>query len=232
MPGLAVDRDRLRTRYDMYPANHYLGLHNVVVSLALAVAGLAAASLLGLPESYRSYVPLLWLMTVASLLGIAVAYAGTVTGAPILPPRVPAVLDLVLPLLLGLSEFFLFGVLARQVTALNSPKAVTVARFVASAVFGALAALSVVRARSVIVRGDYAVEIRAVVASYVRRLRSDALAAAAVGLVGALAAVGAGVGPASVSWLDYVAVGLMITGFGGGFYSHARTRRSFHAVMD
>jgi hypothetical protein len=57
---------------------------------AVAVAGVAAANLLGLTESSSRYVPLLWLMLVTSLLATAIAYSGTVTGAPVLPPRLPA----------------------------------------------------------------------------------------------------------------------------------------------
>lgn len=231
MPELFVDRIRLRSRHDMYLANHYVGLHNIVVSMALAVAGVAAASMLGLPESYRGYVPLMWMMLVASLLAIAVAYAGTVTGAPVLPPRLPAMLDLILPLLLGLAEFFLFGILAQKVTTLNSPQAVTEAWFVASAVFGASAALSVARARSIIARGHYDSDICPVVDAYVRRLRGDVIAASIIAVLGVGSAIYQRVDHGQVSWISYTAVSLMMAFFCGGFYSHARTRLSFQVAM-
>lgn len=102
-----TDKTRLRAKHDTYMTDHYVGLHNMVVSVALAVAGVAAASLLGLPPAFRAFTPLLWMMLGASLLGIAVAYAGTVTGAPFLPARLPAMPDLLLPLLLAVTEFFL-----------------------------------------------------------------------------------------------------------------------------
>ena len=53
MTGPTVDRARLHIRHDMYLADHYVGLHNIVVSIALAVAGLAVASMLGLTDSYH-----------------------------------------------------------------------------------------------------------------------------------------------------------------------------------
>lgn len=231
MTGPPVDRTRLHLRHDMYLADHYVGLHNIVVSIALAVAGVAVASMLGLPISYGSYVVLLWLMLAASLLAITVAYAGTVTGAPVLPPRLPAMLDLVLPLLLGLSEFFLFGILAHQVTALTSPQAVTTAWFFASGAFGFLAAASVARARGIIQRGNYDADLVTVVEAYVRRLRADALAATGVGVLGIAAALYERANHGLVSWLSYAAVGTMIVLFGGGFASHSRTRLSFHTMM-
>lgn len=231
MTTLTVDQNRLRSRHEMYLTNHYVTLHNTLVSVALAISGLAAASLIGLPESYRNYVPILWLMLVTSLLGIAVAYAGTITGSPILPPRVPAMLDLILPLFLGLTEFFLFGILARQVTAINSPQKMTEAWFISSAVFSMAAALSIARARSLIIGGSYDPGISPVVDAYVRRLRGDTISASALALVGTSAAIYQQVNHGIISWFSYVGVGLILAGLCGGFHSQARTRISFHAAI-
>lgn len=227
-----VDRARLHGRHDMYLTDHYVGLHNMVVSIALAVAGIAVASMWGLPSSYHDYVALLWLMLFASLLATTVAYAGTVTGAPILPPRLPAMLDLILPLLLGLSEFFLFGVLAHQVAALTNPGAVITAWFVASSTFGLLAGASVARARSIVRAGNYdGAELNKVVTSYVRRLRSDVFAAAGSGMISVTAAFYEWANSGRVSGVSYAAVSVLIVTYFGGFASHTRARLSFLAIM-
>jgi hypothetical protein len=215
----------------MYLANHYVGLHNVVVGLALAVAGVAAANLLGLTESTSRYVPLQWMMLVTSLLATAVAYAGTVTGAPVLPPRLPAMLDLVLPMLLGLTEFFLFGVLARQVAVLTDPSVVAEGWFVALAAFGVAAALSIARARSVIKAGVYHADIRAVVTKYVDRMRVDIGAASLLGLLGVAAVVCQRLNHGRIGWFSYAFIGAMILFLCGGFHSQARTRKQFEAAI-
>lgn len=77
----------------------------MVVSVALAVAGMAAASLLGLPPTFNAFASLLWMMLVSSMLAVAVAFADTVTGASFLPARIPAPPDLILPLMLAVTEF-------------------------------------------------------------------------------------------------------------------------------
>ena len=46
-PSVDVDEDLLRERSKTYIVDHYTGLHNTVVSVVLAAAGLSAASLAG-----------------------------------------------------------------------------------------------------------------------------------------------------------------------------------------
>lgn len=215
----------------MYMANHYVGLHNVVVSVALAVAGTAAASFLGATDAYRPYLPLLWLMLITSLLAIAVAFAGTVTGAPVLPSRLPAMLDLILPLVLGMAEFFLFGILSHQITGVTSPQAVTEAWFVASAGFGVSAALSIARARSVVMRGDYNDDIKQTIDEYTDRLVFDIVGASATAVIGIVAFILERLNRGQVMWFSYMFVGLMIACFCIGFGSHATTRKKFETAL-
>jgi hypothetical protein len=216
----------------MYLTNHYVGLHTMVVNVALAVAGLAAASLLNLPPAYHGYALLLWLMFVASLLAIAVAYAGTVTGAPVLPPKLPSMPDLILPLALALSELFLLGVLAHQFVSFDSPRSVVIGWSVGLAIFAVLAAASVARAEYLVRKSEYGHDIADVVRAYRSNLRTDVAAALLVGVVAVLSAVYHWLGSGKPSWLSYLFVALVAAAFLGGFYSHAKSRELIHRAMD
>lgn len=231
MISTETDKSRLRARQDSYLANHYVGLHNMVVSVALAVAGVAAASLVGLPAAFRAYAPLLWIMLAVSLLAVTVAYAGTVTGAPFLPARLPAMPDLALPLLLALNEFFLFGVLAHQVSALSGPQAIVRAWFIASASFGVFASLSIWRARSVVKSGQYSEDIVTTRDWYVRRLTSDTVAALSTTVVSLVPVFLHSASQDEPSPIQYVMVGVLALQYCGGFVSHSSTRKHLMAAI-
>jgi hypothetical protein len=62
------DKYSMVERLDSYFFNHYVGLHSTVVSVEMAVAGLAAASLLGTSKIYHGDYVLLWLLWLASVL--------------------------------------------------------------------------------------------------------------------------------------------------------------------
>jgi hypothetical protein len=111
-----LSRDGLRQRHDTYLADHYMAAHVTVVSLALGVGGVTAASLIVPSPRFQGNQLVFMVLWLASLLATIVAYAGTMIGAIVLPARLPAVADLLLPLLLGVSEFLLFGVLAYPAT--------------------------------------------------------------------------------------------------------------------
>ncbi|MFI0354289.1 hypothetical protein [Actinomadura sp. 9N407] len=91
-----------------------LNLHNILVGLASGIAGLAAADLLNVPENYRDYRVALWLLWFAALLAVVTAYAGAVIDSVLLPAQIPGIVDLILPLALGIAEFLLFAILAPQ----------------------------------------------------------------------------------------------------------------------
>src|SRR5262245_43038890 len=57
-----IDRAELRERYRSYLGGHYLSLHITVVSVVLAAAGLAAASLIARPIGTHYEQLLLWLL--------------------------------------------------------------------------------------------------------------------------------------------------------------------------
>jgi hypothetical protein len=145
----ALPKDSIfHKRQDMYLANHYTTLHVTVVGLALGVASAAAASLLaGTPSpSFDGYQPTFYLLWLASLLAIAVAYGGPMIANILMPPRVPAVVDLILPLLLGVCEFLQFTILGYRLTGWTSARAVLAGWWITFAAFNLLAALGTWRA--------------------------------------------------------------------------------------
>jgi len=173
-------------RQDMYLANHYTTLHVTVVGLALGVAGVVASSLLaGTPspnfDAYQSALYVLWL---ASLLGIAVAYGGPMIANILMPARIPAVVDLVLPLLLGVCEFMQFTILGYRLTGWTSPRAVLAGWWFTFGAFGLVASLGTWRAYYLIDRANKSAV--GVVASCAKRLRSNIFGAAATAVLGGL----------------------------------------------
>lgn len=174
----------VRHRLDKYMTNHYLDLHVAVLSVTLGVAGLVAASLLTNHElgSYRPVFGMLW---IASLLATLAAYAGTVTGAVALPPRVPSMLDLIPPVLISITESLLFAVLAPQLTGSHPPRKILIAWFFCLAAFGAFAAGAVARARHLYQPTNFAEEFESAVSVYRKFLKGDILGAGTTAAVGA-----------------------------------------------
>jgi hypothetical protein len=103
--------------------------------------------------------------------------------------------------------------------------------FVASAAFGAAAALSIARARSVIKGGVYHSDIATTVAKYVDRLRGDIAAASLLGLLGVVAVVSQRLDHGQVGWFSYAFVSTMFVFLCGGFHSQATTRKLFERAM-
>jgi hypothetical protein len=220
-----IDRARLRERQETYLLDHYLSLHNTVVGVALAVAGLGAASLLGSPEEYHGYQILLWLLWCASVLATATAYAGTMIGAIVLPARVPAIVDLFLPLLIGVSELLLFGVLAHQATGISSPSAVVTAWFFCCVAFSLFSAAAIWRAATIIDPGSFPPEVAPVVRSYRRSLYRDTAAASALGVV-ALAGGTFNTVRGFSRTVDYVIAGAVTCGLLASLVTHSAAARA------
>jgi hypothetical protein len=206
-----IDKARIRDRQETYLLDHYLSLHNTVVGVALAVAGLGAASLIGSPKEYSGYQILLWLLWFASVLATAAAYAGTMIGAIVLPAQVPAISDLLIPLLIGVSELLLFGILAHQATGISSPLAVVTAWFFSCSGFCFLSALAIWRASVIIDPDSFAPDISPDVRSYRRRIRNDIAKASAVGVVSLAGGICNAAG-ASHKTLEYIIAGVITVG--------------------
>jgi hypothetical protein len=190
---LRVDIAGLRTRQETYLPSHYLSVHITAVGVALGVAGLSAASLIGPDPQHHANRTLFWVLFVVGLMATAAAYAGTMVGAILLPPRLPGVTDLLLPLLLALSEFLLFGILAYQVTGLSLPTAIMYWWYALS-LFGLATAGNVRRADWLLNQQHYQGSARCVIARYRMRLRTDIRATTGMFAGGAL------IGSGQLAW--------------------------------
>src|SRR5947207_1844253 len=188
--AVRVDRAILRRRQETYLAEHYVGVHVTAVNIALGMAGLAAASLLTPPKpQFEQYQQLFWLLWAASLVATGVAYGGTMSGAILLPARMPAIADLLLPLLLSVSEFLLFGALAYQITGFTQPDQVLIVWWFALGAFGAIAFGSVWRVHYLVRRGVYSYELQETIRWYRRRLESDMAGAGLTSVAAILVAI-------------------------------------------
>jgi len=235
-----IDLLELRRRSRDYLVGHYLGLHITVVSVALGLAGAAAASLITRHSIPTVDLVLLWLLWLGSLLATAVAYAGTMVGAFALPSGVPSVTDLGLPLLMCVVEFLLFAVLIRQVTSFTNLSTLIDTWLVLMAAFGAIAMLSIIRAahhftdasgpateagtRGVTETGPYSKEALEIIDRYREYLERDRIGAAATGITGAIGAVLrlSGVTSEAVAYLFLL---LIIALLVGGLLGHGQTSR-------
>ncbi len=224
-----VSADLLRKRFEAYIVDHYTGLHNTVVSVVLAVAGLSAASLAGSHAQYGRSYSLLWVFWLASLLLCATIFAGTMSGSVAMPPLMPTVTDLLVPLLLGVGEFVLFSVLAHQVTGLTKPWSIAEAWFISLTFVCLCAVAAITRAMRFFRSATYATEITEPIDDYrFRRLpvdRAGALVVAMIGISGAVASA------ARVSWLEYVFGVCTVIGFMFGLHGHAQSAALLRTAM-
>jgi hypothetical protein len=224
-----VNGDLLSKRFETYIVDSYIGLHNTVVSVVLAVAGLSAASLADSHAQYARSYPLLWLLWLASLLLCATIFAGTMSGSAAMPPLMPTITDILLPLPIGVGEFVLFGVLAHQVTGLNKSSSIAEAWFISLIFVCLCAAAAITRAMRNFRGATYAAEIIEPIDDYrFRRLPADragALITAMIGIGGAIASA------AQVTWLEYALSICIIAGLLVGLHGHARSAALLRTAM-
>lgn len=216
-----IDARELLERQKSHLQTHYLGLHVTVVSVALAIAGLTAGSLLGRHSQSSIEIVQLWLLWGASLLATAAAYAGPMVGVFAGRPSVPVIADLLLPLALGVVEFLLFGVLARQVIGTTSLNSIIIIWFILMAMFAAAAAGSVQQATHYYNKEAYTDDL-IVIQCYVWRLRAEEVGTAFI-FVEASTAVGLRLAGFNSTWLEIFFSGLIIMTLILGLVGHQRT---------
>jgi hypothetical protein len=224
-----VNADLLRKRSESYIVDSYTGLHNTVISVVLAIAGLSAASLAGSRAQYGYSYPLLWILWLAGLLLCATIFAGTMSGSAAMPPLMPTMTDILLPLPIAIGEFVLFGVLAHQITGLNQSSYIAEAWFISLAFICLCAAAAITRAIRSFRSATYAAEITEPIDKYrFRRLPADragAVVTALMGIVGAIASA------AQVTWLQYVLGVCVAVGLLFGLRGHARSAALLRSAM-
>ena len=133
----------MNRRYDGYFMDQQIGLHGTVVSIALGVAGLAAASLFDVSRADRPDHMLFWGLWITSLLGVAIVYSGMTANVFALPNMIPGAFDMFLPFGQALMEFMLFAVLTSPLTRQLSPRSVIAVWFGCFGLFGGFSAILV-----------------------------------------------------------------------------------------
>lgn len=176
--------DAIRQRQSRYLLDHYMNLHAALVSVAVGVAGLAAANILTADFGWQTALRLA--MLGASLLLTANIYLGMMVGGLIFPGGGATVWDFIFPLLVGVAEFAMFGFLVVSVKDGVPESPFSAVRWLLAVVcVCALAALAVVRACQHIVRDRYDDHAWLVAEEYKAGLRGD-IAGIGAGLVFAL----------------------------------------------
>jgi hypothetical protein len=191
---------------------------------------LAAADLLNVPADYRDYRVALWLLWSATLLAVVTAYSGAVIGSVLLPSRIPGIVDLLLPLVLGIVEFLLFGILAHKVTSLSSPTSVVAAWFFTFTVFGLVAAVAVWRASRIIDPGEFSPDLAPAVRAYLRGLREDMASATALAVVSLAAAI-VNLKVHSPVIQDGIFAGVIVAGLVAALTAHQRAAGRLRTAM-
>jgi hypothetical protein len=230
-----INRDKILMRIDASLTNHYLSLEVTVVSVALAMAGVAMAGLITEPRSLGANLALIWLLWFGSLLGVAVAYAGPMIGAFALAPSIPTVMDLLPPIALGVAEFLMFAVLIRQVSPLAKLDLVINAWLWVMAAFGTIAFITIVRARyllmKALLRNAYDGDIHAIIVDYVAYLGNNAWGPLPLIAVAASGAVLWSLHFQS-QWFAFVLVILITILLIAGLIFHGRTARMWRSRLE
>jgi hypothetical protein len=190
MSRMVIPASRLLDRRAHYLMDQQVGLHGTIVSIALGVAGLAAASLIEVPRPDRPFHALLWLFWTVSLVVVGAVYSGMTVAVYVTPSTVPSAPDMFLPFGVGLMEFLLFAVLTSPLTSELSARSVIAAWFGALSLLCVFASLAISRARWLFQHTVYEPRLLQEAADkLIRLMRWDVVAATSVAVLSAAAAV-------------------------------------------
>jgi hypothetical protein len=190
MSRMTVTADRLTDRRAHYFMDQQIGLHGTIVSIALGVAGLAAASLFEVRSVDRPYQALLWVLWMGSLLAVAVVYSGMTVSVYALPSTIPTATDMFLPFGIALTEFMLFAVLTTPLTAQLAPRSIVALWFGCLCLFGCFASIIIQRVRWLFEHTEYdPPAAQKAVCSVAALMRNDFQGASGTAVLSAVAAI-------------------------------------------
>jgi hypothetical protein len=226
-----ISGNDIRARQDYGVANHYLSLSVAVVSLGLAAAAAAVASLIAQFPSLGPNRLLLCLLWLGGVLAIVVGYGGPMVGAFALPPSIPLIQDLIPPLILGISEFLVFAVFINKFTPTTDISTTLVTWFVANGIYGLTAFAVVLRARFLYKqsRGKYAFDVLPALDSYIAYMTFS--------LFGPAMLVTFAIGGAlswwawHAQWLAITWLSLILVNFTLGLWFHNVQARPWQAIL-
>lgn len=232
MSRLVVTADRLADRRARYFMDQQIALHGTIVSIALGVAGLAAASLFEVRAADRPYHGLLWLFWITSLLAVGVVYSGMTVNVYVLPGTIPTASDMFLPFAVGLSEFMLFAVLTTPLTAQLDPRSLIALWFGCLCLFGCFASTIIVRVRRLFERTEYdPPAVQKAVYAVAALMRRDLQGASGTALVSAAAAIAIGLFPCLPIDLVYLLDAPLILGLLYGIYNQRHQAQVLEAEL-
>ncbi|MEV7046626.1 hypothetical protein [Amycolatopsis sp. NPDC051061] len=212
-----------------YLLDHYMNLHAAMVGVAIGVAGLAAANIFTF-RGPDADLPLRVLLLGISLLITANIYMGLMVGGLILPGSAPSGLDFLLPFMIGMLEFVLFGFLAIKPDSTQTASTSIRGWFIAFIALALLAAVAIMWARRHVRPERYTDDQNAMVAEYRQRLLADFRGAVFAAVVGC---IGLTLEYFSVSnWFYYVCPGLLVAGLLVGIAEHQRTASKIALHLD
>jgi len=230
--GLVVTADRLADRRARYFMDQQIGLHGTIVSIALGVAGLAAASLFDVRAADRPNHALLWLLWISSLLAVAVVYSGMTVNVYVLPSRIPSAADMFLPFAVGLTEFMLFAVLTTPLTAQLGPRSLIALWFGCLCLFACFASMIIQRVRGLFEHTEYKPKAAQDAVSHVADLMlSDLRGASGTALASAAAAIAFGLFPVVPIDLAYPLNAALICGMLHGIHNQRRQAQLLEAEL-
>jgi hypothetical protein len=186
--ALLLTRTRIQERKSSYLLDHYKNLHVALIGVAVGVAGIAAANILTFQGEHADR-PLRILLLAASMLITANVYLGMMVGGIVLSAAVPTTLDLILPLLIGVSEFVLFGFVALNPGSPDAALGSTKGWLIAFMAVAALALCAILWVKAHLGDDQYAEDARPMIREYRRRMAADQAGAAAVCTIAAVVLV-------------------------------------------
>jgi len=217
---LVVTADRLAERRAHYFMDQQIGLHGTIVSIALGVAGLAAASLFQVRALDRPYHLLLWLLWSTSLAAVGVVYSGMTVSVYVLPSTIPTVADMFMPFAVALTEFMLFAVLTTPLTAQLAPRSLIAVWFGCLSLFGCFTSIIIQRVRWLFEHTKYEPEaVQRAVYAVAALMRRDLQGASGTAFISAGGALTIGVFRAAPIDLAYFLAILMSGGMAYGVYN-------------
>lgn len=226
-----VSASELNERRDRYYMDQQVGAYGIVLSIALGVAGLAAASLFFFTPADRPFRLIFWALWLTSLAGVAVVYSGMNVNAFALPNRVPDLLDIFSPFLMALLEFTLFAVLTRPLTNQISPRSVVALWFGCFGLFGCAATLVISHAKWLFQRTDYEEALKEPIDQVIRKLAHDRLGAASCALIAAGTAIFFEFAHSALIYTAYPVAAIMMAGLIASFFSHNEQRKALESGL-
>ncbi|MGW5717079.1 hypothetical protein ACWEVP_13010 [Amycolatopsis sp. NPDC003865] len=226
---MRLTRDLIQERKATYLLDHYMNLHAAMVGVAIGIAGLAAATIFTF-KGPDAELPLRVMLLGISLLITANIYLGLMVGGLVLPGSSPSGLDFLLPFVIGVLEFVLFGFLAIKP---EDPKIASTSIkgwYITFILLAICAACAIMWARHHIQPARYTGDQATMITEYRQRLLTDIRGASFTAVAGS---VGLTLDYLPVwTWIRYVPPSVLAIGLLVGVAEHQKTAKTIAQHLD